>query len=320
MALFMNDLICVGLQKAVYGKLYKGHRPNEWNPWKQPAATEYADGLVCRNDVQFATTWPNSFADIWYPDSSGKKRPTIVYFHGGGFVFGDKSTGDPLSAGGASGKLSEMVRQGYNLVNANYALAPKYRLPIQIRQADQLLRYLCGHAQELGLDMDHVCLAGGSAGADMVEMYATCVCSREYAELLGVDPVLTRETLRVLAIDEAALEPDVFDRKMYALMGCAVGARKNSPEAMEILDAKRYIATSYIPSWINASNEPNDERGFFISEGRALKAKLDEIGVPNELVFFPGAGLPHGYMDKMDAEPHARLAFARMMSFVRDHI
>lgn len=30
----LNDLKCTLIQKAVYAKLYKGHKPNEWEPWK----------------------------------------------------------------------------------------------------------------------------------------------------------------------------------------------------------------------------------------------------------------------------------------------
>ena len=53
---------------------------------------------------------------------------------------------------------------------------------------------------------------------------------------------------------------------------------------------------------------------------KECKKKLDEIGVPSELVFFPGAKLPHGYMDQMEAEPHAREAFSRMMRFIQRYI
>lgn len=154
----------------------------------------------------------------------------------------------------------------------------------------------------------------------MTVIYAACVCNPDYAALLGVKPVMTRETLKVLAIDEAALDASVFDKNMYAMLGCATGAKRNTPEAVGILNAKAYLRDSFIPSWINASNEPNDETGYFITEGRGLKEKLDEIGVPNELVFFPGAKLPHGYMDQMDTEPHAKEAFTRMIDFIKKYI
>ena len=154
----------------------------------------------------------------------------------------------------------------------------------------------------------------------MTEIYAACVCNPDYAAELGFDPVMTQKNLKVLAIDEAALDASVYDGNMYAMLGCAVGAKRNTPQAVKIINAKTYIRDSFIPSWINASNEPNDEKGYFITEGRGLKKKLDEIGVPNDLVFFPGAKLPHGYMDQLDAEPHAKEAFERMMRFIRTYI
>ncbi len=320
MGKIINDLKCKLLQKAVYAKVYKGHQPNEWEPWNTPDVKTMENGLVCRSDIKYGTTYPNSFADIWYPDDSEQKRPVIVYFHGGGFIFGNKSTGDPLQTGsGGVGKLEAIVKAGYILVNADYALAPQYRFPTQIGQTDELFRYLIAHQEELHLDMSRVCLSGGSAGANITEIYATCVCNPDYATMLGVDPVMTTENLKVLAIDEAALDASVFDKNMYAMLGCATGAKRNTPDAVAIINAKNYIKGSFIPSWINASNEPNDETGYFITEGCGLKQKLDEIGVPNDLVFFPGAKLPHGYMDNLK-EPHGREAFERMMAFIGQYI
>ena len=225
-----------------------------------------------------------------------------------------------MQTGGGVGKLEAIVKAGYILVNADYALAPQYRFPVPIRQCDELMRYLIAHEEELHLDVSRVCLSGGSAGANMTVIYAACVCNPDYAALLGVKPVMTQDNLKVLAIDEAALDATVFDKNMYAMLGCATGAKRNTPEAVAIINAKTFICGSFIPSWINASNEPNDETGYFITEGRGLKKRLDEIGVPNDLVFFPGAGLPHGYMDKMDQEPHAKEAFERMMAFIKKHI
>ncbi len=321
MGKILNDLKCRILQAAVYKKMYKGHKPNEWEPWNTPGIKKLPGGLICNSDLKYGGSYPNSFADIWYPDDSRKKRPVVVYFHGGGFIFGNKSSGDPLqSGGGGVGKLEAIVKGGYILVNADYALAPEYRFPVPILQCDELMRYLIEHEDELHLDMSRVCLSGGSAGANITEIYAACVCNPEYAALLGVEPVLTQENLKVLAIDEAALDASVFDKNMYAMLGCATGAKRNTPEEVAIINAKNYIQDRFIPSWINASNEPNDERGYFITEGRGLKKKLDEIGVANDLIFFPGANLPHGYMDQMDREPHAKEAFDRMMAFIDKHI
>ena len=36
----LNDFKCRVLQKAVYVKIYKGHKPNEWEPWRKPEKAE----------------------------------------------------------------------------------------------------------------------------------------------------------------------------------------------------------------------------------------------------------------------------------------
>ena len=320
MSRLVNDLVCRSLQKIIYAKVYKGHKPNEWEPWKEPGTVQTEDGTIVHNDVCYSRNYPNSYADIWLPDETDQKYPVVVYCHGGGFIFGNKSSGDPLSAGEEkTGKLMKIIEQGYALVNADYALAPQYRFPSQILQLDELFRFLLDHQEEYRLDMNHVCLSGGSAGAIMTEIYGTCVCSPEYAELLNVTPVMTKANLRVLAIDEAALDASVFDSKMYAMLGCWTGAKKNTPEDTAMINAKTYIRDSFIPSWINASNE-GGENGFFIKEGRDLKKVLDQIHVPNDLVYFPEENLPHGYMDNVGREKHADEAFHRMMSFIEKYI
>ena len=320
MSRLVNDTVSKVLQKVIYSKVYKGHKPNEWKPWNTPETIHLDNGKIMFRDVCYGNSYPNSYADIWLPDDTNKKWPVVVYLHGGGFIFGNKSSGDPLSAGEEKqGKLQKIIEEGYVLVNADYALAPQYRFPSQIRQLDELFRFLLDNADKYNLDMNRVCLSGGSAGANMTEIYGACVCNKEYAGLLKVDPVMTMENLKVLAIDEAALDASVFDRKMYIMLGCATGAKRNTPEEVKMINAKTFIKDSFIPSWINASNE-GGENGFFITEARGLKKILDEKKVDHDMVYFPGENLPHGYMDNVGIEKHADEAFNRMMSFIKKHI
>lgn len=322
MSQLINDVKCRAVQAGVYAKLYKGHKPNEWEPWKEPGEHTLANGLICRNDIQYSEKYPNSFFDVWYPDDQKVSRPVVVYFHGGGFIFGDKTTGDPLADGGGSAnKLIEIVKLGYAVINANYALAPEYRFPVQIEQVDLLMRYLRDHANELMLDMNRVCLSGGSAGADLTEIYGVCVCNPEYAQKLGISPVMTKEQLKVLLIDEAALDANVFEANMFAMLGCWTGAEKDAKEGvMKLINAKEFIRASFIPSWVNASNEGCEKGGFFSTEAIALKEKLDAIHVDCDLVYFPGAGLPHGYMDQFDRNPQGKEALTRMLAFLQKYI
>lgn len=321
MGKFINDIKCLAVQKAVYLSLYKGHKPNEWEPWKESKKTIYENGLICYNDIRYGNSFPNSFFDIWYPDDKKEKKPVVVYFHGGGFIFGDKTSGDPLSVNnGDVSKLLEIVKSGYILVNANYALAPKYRFPVQILQIDELFKYLLTHDEELNIDMNHVCLAGSSAGAIMTEIYATCVCNQDYAQRFDLNPIMSSDKLKVLAIDEAALDASTFNKNMYAMLGCVSGTRKNSPDSdIAIINAKKYITDKYIPTWINASNE-GGENGPFAVEAKGVKAKLDAIGCPCTMIYFPDENLPHGYMDQLSTNEFAKQAFNSMMTFIKKYI
>ena len=315
-----NELKCRALQKAVYSKVYKGHKPNSFEPWKAPGRMELDGGIVCRNDIAYGNTYPNSHFDLWYPDESGEKRPTFVYFHGGGFLFGDKTTGDPLAAGeGGNSKLRKIVEAGYNLVNANYALAPKFRFPVQMEQVDQLMRYLTEHAEELHLDMTRVILGGGSAGANMTEIYGACVVNPDYAGKLGIHPFMTTEHLRVLAIDEAALDTHTFDDNMFTMLSCCLGENKRDYAGkLTLMNAKEYIRDIYIPSWINTSNRGE----YFIRDAVDLAAKLESIGCEYDLVYFTReqSDLDHGYMDLLDENEFAKEAFDRMIQFIQEHI
>ena len=214
----------------------------------------------------------------------------------------------------------EIVKSGYILVNANYALAPKYRFPVQILQIDELFKYLLTHDEELNIDMNHVCLAGSSAGAIMTEIYATCVCNQDYAQRFDLNPIMSSDKLKVLAIDEAALDASTFNKNMYAMLGCVSGTRKNSPDSdIAIINAKKYITDKYIPTWINASNE-GGENGPFAVEAKGVKAKLDEISCPCTMIYFPDENLPHGYMDQLSTNEFAKQAFNSMMSFIKKYI
>lgn len=75
-----------------------------------------------------------------------RNRPTIVYFHGGRYLGGDKAIGDPLAVNYDSNYLfDKLVLEGYNLVNVNYVLVPEYNFPspiIQMKKASMNLNYM----------------------------------------------------------------------------------------------------------------------------------------------------------------------------------
>ena len=102
-------------------------------------------------------THPRQQMDVYFPQTPGQNRPVLLFWHGGGFIRGDKSDRANLGWWGA--------RQGFVTVLANYRLAPEVQWPsgaADVVAACQHLRQLCGN---FGGDPDAIVLAGESAGA-----------------------------------------------------------------------------------------------------------------------------------------------------------
>ena len=94
------------------------------------------------------------------PEGAGGSLPAILYFHGGGWVMGDRNTHDNLIR-----ELS--ARTGAAVVFVEYGNAPEVKYPENDDQAYAALEYAAAHAGALGLDASRFAVAGDSAGGNM---------------------------------------------------------------------------------------------------------------------------------------------------------
>ena len=60
-----------------------------------------ADGTTQISDIDYGSAHPNDYLGIYLAKDAGADAPTLVYVHGGGYVFGDKPFGNPT--GNANG-------------------------------------------------------------------------------------------------------------------------------------------------------------------------------------------------------------------------
>ena len=91
---------------------------NLFEPLHEPLQAKKDNGQYIITEIKYSDDYPNSFLDITYPDENTKtQRPTLIYFHGGGFFGGSKCDGDPLAEGDATALLDDICAEGYNLVN-----------------------------------------------------------------------------------------------------------------------------------------------------------------------------------------------------------
>lgn len=91
--------------------------------------------------------------------------PTILYFHGGGFVIGSLEGYDLACR-------YFCARSGCAVVAVDYRLAPEHKFPAAVDDALSAYRWLAGEATKLGLDPARIVVAGDSAGGTLATVAA----------------------------------------------------------------------------------------------------------------------------------------------------
>jgi acetyl esterase len=94
--------------------------------------------------------------------------PTVVFFHGGAFVGGDKNVVGDLVFGNVA---TYFARNGMLGVNATYRLAPKHQWPQGALDVARVVEWLRRHVAMYSGDPNRIFLFGHSAGAAHVATY-----------------------------------------------------------------------------------------------------------------------------------------------------
>jgi acetyl esterase/lipase len=124
-----------------------------------------ADDVVVDRDSAYGPH-PRNLLDTFRPAQSAadgeRRRPVLVFVHGGNFVAGDKHTpGSPFY----DNVGVWAARQGFVGITVTYRLAPGSQYPSALEDLSGVVDWIRTHADSLGADPDAVVLMGASAGA-----------------------------------------------------------------------------------------------------------------------------------------------------------
>ncbi len=102
-----------------------------------------------------------------------KKRPILLYVHGGAWVVGNKrNQGLPM--------LQRLAAHGFIGFSINYRLSPRATFPDHIIDVKRAIAWVRAHAEEYGGDPDFIVIAGGSAGGHLAALAALTPHKREW--------------------------------------------------------------------------------------------------------------------------------------------
>lgn len=295
--------------------LYQDRPINSFEPFNEPDSTKREDGSLYVNDIKYGDEYANSYLDITYPSEDiSVDRPTVIYFHGGGYFGGDKSMGDPIAVDDDINFLfNEIVKSGYNFVNVNYALVPDYHFPVPLIQMNKAINFLVENAEKYGLNMDNVVIFGQSAGAILTAQYGALISNEDYRNELNIYPQLTTEEVKALIIDDAPLSTEDFNLKTKMLIRNYLDTSDLSGDIAKKYNALLHINENFPVSFMTAGNTDG-----FPEDMQQLADKLDAYNIDNEYYYRDRSysDLPHGYLNSIKDNKYARECFDNILKFI----
>jgi acetyl esterase/lipase len=210
-------------------------------------------------------------------------RPLVVYFHGGGFVFGGGlRMGDWLCSQVAT-------NVGAVVVAVDYRLAPTHRFPAAVEDSYAALVWAAKNAAELGAD-GPIGVMGESAGGNLSAVISLLARDRggpalSHQALIYPATNMTAHGKSAGAGEQPFLSP--AEMTAYRTMYLGPDGDPANPMASPLLAQDH----SNLPPALIQVAEHDPLRGEGISYAAALRA----AGVPVRLTEY--VGMPHGFLN-----------------------
>jgi len=220
-----------------------------------------------------------------YLPGTGKDYPLLVYFHGGGWVFGDIETVDNISR-------FFCRHLPCAVLSVDYRLAPEHPFPAAVEDAITAVEWAALHAHELNADPTRLLVAGDSAGGTLTAVVA------QQALLKGT-PKLAAQVLLYAATDCSSLDTPsyrLFGEKSLGLPRKDVDwfLEQYVPDAATRLDPRVSPLLSTDLQNLPPALVVTAEFDVLRDEGETYARRLQEAGVPVQLIRCNG--VTHGFL------------------------
>ena len=233
---------------------------------------------------------PQQRLDVIEPHGEGP-FPVLLYFHGGGWISGDKASYERI--------CRSLATKGFVTFNVNYRLAPRHRFPAQVQDVARAVDWVCRHAREYCGDPSRVILAGDSAGAHLASWYGTSVGNQALQAAAGIDAQLPRTALRGIALfygiyDVERVRACRFPFIDLYLRSLLSGSQTANAAMLELASPSRHIHADLPPIFICAG-----ERDGLYPESVAYAQALRDRGADLTTLFFTKAQYreaTHGFL------------------------
>ena len=224
--------------------------------------------------------------DLYLPHNRTNPTPTLILFHGGGWVDGQKERNVLY--------LLPYLAMGWSAINVEYRTGHQSPAPAAVEDTRCALRWITNHAREYSLDTSKFVLTGTSAGGHLALITGMLPANNVFDRQCTVDGGTRWNTATVPEVKVAAIVnwfgigdvADLLDgpnAKNYAREW--FGSMSNPEQLGKQLSPVNYVRAG-LPPIITIHGELDDVAPY--SHAVRLHAALDKAGVPNRLVTIKG--------------------------------
>lgn len=239
------------------------------------------DGVVRIADIPYIDDGNKDHTlDVYLPEDAEGLTPVIVEIHGGGFIGGSKETNMDHSA--------VYAQAGFIVVTPNYTRLPEGNFKTVIQNVFAALHWVDEHAEEYGIDLNHVFISGDSAGAATSSLTASALTSesvREYYEVELPSFEVKGYVLTCPTVDILSIRDDLGAEGYPGYKAKTIGEEiLMDDELMNMAHVFNLLDENYPEVYIITT--PTDE--LFYHMAVDFDAALTEAGIPHEYHVYEG--------------------------------
>lgn len=232
------------------------------------------DTIVRYDDILYGTNEKWQKLDVYRPKEAGDdKLPVIVSVHGGGWVYGDKERYQYY--------CMDLAARGFAVINFTYRLAPDYKFPAPLEDANLVMKWIMENAKKYNMDTKRMFAVGDSAGGQQLALYSSICTNPEYADKYDFK-VPEGVAFKAVALNCGAYIVDIHDKAMNTgeLMAEYLPNAGDDNE-IEMVSACEHITPDFPPSFVMTATGD-----FLRNQAPEMVKKLIENDVEHELHYY----------------------------------